>query len=281
MILENLKKEFVNKLAVIYSDEEIQFLFKILCQEYLKIPSFKLLFSSKILIKKSESDLFFNTIIRLLNEEPIQYILKKTSFYGLNFVCSPSALIPRPETEELVDWIVKSESAKITILDIGTGNGCISVSLANNGFIVDALDISYSALDLAKKNAFQNKVDINFIEADIFNYDSNKKYDLIVSNPPYVRESEKKMMSKNVLNFEPSLALFVDDLDPLKYYNAILKFANNSLEVNGKIYFEINEYLYNDMKELLLNFGYTNINIKKDTFKKNRFISAILKKRNK
>jgi release factor glutamine methyltransferase len=192
MILENLKKEFVNKLAVIYSDEEIQFLFKILCQEYLKIPSFKLLFSSKILIKKSESDLFFNTIIRLLNEEPIQYILKKTSFYGLNFVCSPSALIPRPETEELVDWIVKSESAKITILDIGTGNGCISVSLANNGFIVDALDVSYSALDLAKKNAFQNKVDINFIEADIFNYDSNKKYDLIVSNPPYVRESEKK-----------------------------------------------------------------------------------------
>ena len=281
MILENLKKEFINKLAVIYSDEEIQFLFKILCQEYLKIPSFKLLFSSKILIKKSESDLFFNTIIRLLNEEPIQYILEKTSFYGFNFVCSPSALIPRPETEELVDWIVKSESAKITILDIGTGNGCISVSLANNGFIVDALDISYSALDLAKKNAFQNKVDINFIEADIFNYDSNKKYDLIVSNPPYVRESEKKMMSKNVLNFEPSLALFVDDIDPLKYYNAILKFANNNLEINGKIYFEINEYLYNDMKELLLNYGYTKINIKKDIFKKNRFISAILKKRNK
>ena len=279
MILENLKKEFVNKLSVIYSDGEILFLFKILCEEYLKIPSFKLLFSSKIVIKKSESDLFFNTIIRLLNEEPIQYILEKTSFYGLNFVCSPSALIPRPETEELVDWIVKSESAKITILDIGTGNGCISVSLANNGFIVDALDISYSALDLAKKNAFQNKVDINFIEADIFNYDSNKKYDLIVSNPPYVRESEKKMMSKNVLNFEPSLALFVDDLDPLKYYNAILKFANNNLEINGKIYFEINEYLYNDMKELLLNYGYTKINIKKDIFKKNRFISAILKKK--
>ena len=279
MILENLKKEFVNKLSVIYSDGEILFLFKILCEEYLKIPSFKLLFSSKIVIKKSESDLFFNTIIRLLNEEPIQYILEKTSFYGLNFVCSPSALIPRPETEELVDWIVKSESAKITILDIGTGNGCISVSLANNGFIVDALDISYSALDLAKKNAFQNKVDINFIEADIFNYDSNKKYDLIVSNPPYVRESEKKMMSKNVLNFEPSLALFVDDIDPLKYYNAILKFANNNLEINGKIYFEINEYLYNDMKELLLNYGYTKINIKKDIFKKNRFISAILKKK--
>lgn len=279
MILENLKKEFVNKLSVIYSDGEILFLFKILCEEYLKIPSFKLLFSSKIVIKKSESDLFFNTIIRLLNEEPIQYILEKTSFYGLNFVCSPSALIPRPETEELVDWIIKSESAKITILDIGTGNGCISVSLANNGFIVDALDISYSALDLAKKNAFQNKVDINFIEADIFNYDSNKKYDLIVSNPPYVRESEKKMMSKNVLNFEPSLALFVDDIDPLKYYNAILKFANNNLEINGKIYFEINEYLYNDMKELLLNYGYTKINIKKDIFKKNRFISAILKKK--
>ena len=145
-------------------------------------------------------------------EEPIQYILESTSFYGLEFICSPSALIPRPETEELVDWIVKSETNEIKILDIGTGTGCISVSLANrNGFVVDALDVSSSALELAKQNAKKNEVDINFIEADIFEYISNKQYDLIVSNPPYIRNLEKKKMQNNVLNFEPRLALFVED----------------------------------------------------------------------
>ena len=163
----------------------------------------------------------------------------------------------------------------ITILDIGTGTGCISISLANNkGFIVDALDVSSSALDLAKQNAKQNKVDVNFIEADIFSYVSDKKYDLIVSNPPYVRESEKKLMSKNVLDFEPGLALFVKDLNPLTYYISILKFADKNLKTNGKVYFEINEYLYNDIKALLLAFGFININLKIDAFGKDRFVSA-------
>jgi len=219
--------------------------------------------------------MFSKAIVRLLNEEPIQYILKTTSFYGLEFICTPSALIPRPETEELVDWIIKSETNEITILDIGTGTGCISVSLANhNGFVLDALDISSSALELAKQNAKKNKVNINFIEADILEYKSDKKYDLIVSNPPYVRNLEKKKMQNNVLHFEPELALFVEDDDPLFFYSAILKFAHNNLIDKGKIYFEINEYLYNDIKGLLIFFGYVNIELKKDSFGKFRFVKA-------
>jgi len=226
--------------------------------------------------KQKEAEMFSKAIIRLLNEEPIQYILKTTSFYGLEFFCTPSALIPRTETEELVDWIIKSETSKISILDIGTGTGCISVSLANyNSFLVDALDVSSSALDLAKQNAKKNKVDVNFIEADIFEYKSNKKYDLIVSNPPYVRNLEKKKMQNNVLNFEPELALFVEDDDPLVFYRAILKFAHNTLVEKGKIYFEINECLYTEMKALLISNGYVDIGLKKDFFGKYRFISGI------
>jgi release factor glutamine methyltransferase len=141
--------------------------------------------------------------------------------------------------------------------------------------MVDALDVSSSALDLAKQNTKQNKVDINFIEADIFEYKSDKKYDLIVSNPPYVRNLEKKKMLNNVLHFEPELALFVEDDDPLIFYRAILKFAHNNLIDKGKIYFEINEYLYNEMKALLISLGYINIGLRKDSFGKFRFVRAM------
>lgn len=275
MKLKDLKKDFKTKLAITYPNEEILSIFKFLCEKYLNISPTKLLLAGDELINKKQVDMFSKAIVRLLNEEPIQYILKTTSFYGLEFICTPSALIPRPETEELVDWIIKSETNEITILDIGTGTGCISVSLANhNGFVLDALDISSSALELAKQNAKKNKVNINFIEADILEYKSDKKYDLIVSNPPYVRNLEKKKMQNNVLHFEPELALFVEDDDPLVFYRAILKFANNNLVEKGKIYFEINEYLYNDIKGLLIFFGYVNIELKKDSFGKFRFVKA-------
>jgi len=276
MKLKDLKKDFMSKLAITYPNEEILSIFKILCKDYLNVSPTKLLLAGEELINKKQAEMFSKAIIRLLNEEPIQYILKTTSFYGLEFICTPSALIPRSETEELVDWIIKSERNKISILDIGTGTGCISVSLANhNSFEVDALDVSSSALDLAKQNAKINKVDVNFIEADIFEYKSNKKYDLIVSNPPYVRNLEKKKMQNNVLNFEPELALFVEDNDPLVFYRAILKFAHNTLVEKGKIYFEINECLYTEMKALLISKGYVDIGLKKDFFGKYRFISGI------
>jgi release factor glutamine methyltransferase len=276
MKLKDLKKDFITKLAITYPNEEILSIFKILCKQYMNMSPTKLLLAGEELINIKQIDMFSKAIIKLLSEEPIQYILETTSFYGLEFICSPSALIPRPETEELVDWIVKSETNEIKILDIGTGTGCISVSLANrNGFVVDALDVSSSALELAKQNAKKNQVDINFIEADIFEYISDKQYDLIVSNPPYIRNLEKKKMQNNVLNFEPQLALFVEDDDPLVFYNSILQFANSNLYEKGSVYFEINENFSKEMESLLYSYGFTEIELKKDSFGKNRFIRGL------
>jgi release factor glutamine methyltransferase len=276
MKLKDLKKDFITKLAITYPNEEILSIFKILCEEYLNMSPTKLLLAGEELVNMKQVDMFSKAIIKLLNEEPIQYVLQRTSFYGLEFICTPSALIPRPETEELVDWIVKSDKNEITILDIGAGTGCISISLANNkGFIVDGLDVSSSALELAKQNAKQNKVDVNFIEADIFEYKSDKKYDLIVSNPPYIRNLEKKKMQNNVLNFEPSLALFVEDDDPLVFYTSILEFANSNLSEKGSVYFEINENFSKEMESLLYSYGFTEIELKKDSFGKNRFIRGL------
>ena len=276
MKLKDLKKDFITKLAITYPNKEILSIFKILCEEYLNMSPTKLLLAGEELVSSKQVDMFSKAIIKLLNEEPIQYILKRTSFYGLEFICTPSALIPRPETEELVDWIVKSEKNEITILDIGTGTGCISVSLANhNFFVVDALDVSISALDLAKQNAKKNNVDINFIEADILDYTSKKQYDLIVSNPPYIRNLEKKKMQNNVLNFEPSLALFVEDDDPLVFYTSILDFANSNLSEKGSVYFEINENFSEEIKTLLYSYGFIEIELKKDSFGKNRFVRGL------
>ena len=277
MKLKDLKIDFITKLSVTYQKEEVLSFFKILCEEYLNITPTKLLLVGEELINKEQFDMFSKVIIRLLNEEPIQYILNTTSFYGLDFICTPSALIPRPETEELVDWILKSEKNKISILDIGTGTGCIPISLAKNNtdYTVSALDISDVALELAKDNAQKNEVDISFISADIFSYTSEKKYDLIVSNPPYVRNLEKIKIQNNVLNFEPPLALFVDDDDPLVFYRAILEFAKSNLSEKGSVYFEINENLFNEMESLLASYRFSEIELKKDVFGKYRFIRGL------
>ena len=277
MKLKDLKIDFITKLSVTYQKEEVLSFFKILCEEYLNITPTKLLLVGEELINKEQFDMFSNVMIRLLNEEPIQYILNTTSFYGLDFICTPSALIPRPETEELVDWILKSEKNKISILDIGTGTGCIPISLAKNNtdYTVSALDISDVALELAKDNAQKNEVDISFISADIFSYTSEKKYDLIVSNPPYVRNLEKIKIQNNVLNFEPPLALFVDDDDPLVFYRAILEFAKSNLSEKGSVYFEINENLFNEMESLLASYRFSEIELKKDVFGKYIFIRGL------
>ena len=277
MKLKDLKIDFITKLSVTYQKEEVLSFFKILCEEYLNITPTKLLLVGEELINNEQFDMFSKVMIRLLNEEPIQYILNTTSFYGLDFICTPSALIPRPETEELVDWILKSEKNKISILDIGTGTGCIPISLAKNNtdYTVSALDISDVALELAKDNAQKNEVDISFISADILSYTSDKRYDLIVSNPPYVRNLEKIKIQNNVLNFEPPLALFVDNDDPLVFYRAILEFAKSNLSEKGSVYFEINENLFNEMESLLASYRFSEIELKKDVFGKYRFIRGL------
>ena len=218
---------------------------------------------------------------RLQTGEPVQYILGYTEFYGLPFKVNPSVLIPRPETEELVEWVlseVKNQRSKINILDIGTGSGCIAISLKKNlpNADVSAIDISITALQTAKQNAELNKVDINFIEADILNPNAYNiqptTYNIIISNPPYVTPHDKTQMHTNVTDFEPHTALFVPENNPLIFYNAIADFAKDNLISGGLLFFEINESYGKQTVELLNYKQFINIDLKKDMSGRDRMI---------
>ncbi|MCF8371023.1 MAG: peptide chain release factor N(5)-glutamine methyltransferase [Bacteroidales bacterium] len=209
---------------------------------------------------------------------PIQYLLGETEFYGLKFKIGPAVLIPRPETEELVQWIIESfRDGNPTILDIGTGSGCIAVSLAKfiQGSKVFALDVSTYALEIAQKNARLNKTTVSFYVDDILKPQTKINlplFDCIVSNPPYVKEQEKELMQKNVLDNEPHLALFVPDNDALVFYHAICNFAKQHLKKGGWLYFEINEQLGESAVELMQTKGFSNVELKKDLFDKDRMV---------
>jgi release factor glutamine methyltransferase len=223
---------------------------------------------------------------------PIQYILGETEFYGLTFKVNPSVLIPRPETEELVEWVLSSvgggqlsvgssQFAAGRILDIGTGSGCIAISLKKHlpDAKVSAIDISPEALKTAKENAELNAVDVAFIEADILNFKSdieNPKFEIIISNPPYVTLQDKIQMHHNVTGFEPHTALFVPQNDPLLFYKAIADFAANHLTDNGLLFFEINESYGQQVVELLAGKGFKNIELRKDMSERDRMIKALL-----
>lgn len=216
-------------------------------------------------------------VFRLKNFEPIQYILGETEFYGLKLKVSPSVLIPRPETEELVEWIIKSIlKPNSRILDIGTGSGCIALALKNKlkETVISGIDISEKSLEIAHQNALNNYLDVNFFQADILKWEHLNWgiYDLIVSNPPYIRESEKSEMQVNVLNYEPENALFVPENNPLVFYRSIAAFAKKQLAENGILFFEINENLGAETNELLQDFGFFDIKIRKDINGKNRMV---------
>ena len=218
-------------------------------------------------------------ILQLKKQEPIQYILGKAYFYDNYFEVNESTLIPRPETEELVRLIVEYLHQKplLQVLDIGTGSGCIATTIALNApnASVSALDVSSSALAVAERNANVIGADVSFFQADILTYKSDQKFDLIVSNPPYVRESEKKEMNKNVLEHEPGKALFVTDEDPLIFYDAIIDFAKDTLCGGGAIFFEVNQYLANEVGSLLEKEKYNAVHINKDINGNDRFVSGI------
>lgn len=229
-----------------------------------------------------------NILTQLQTGKPIQYILGYTEFYGLKFLVNPAVLIPRPETEELVEWVLQSlvnshwslENKECKILDIGTGSGCIAISLKKNlpGIQVSAIDISPEALQTAKENAAINNVEVNFIEVDILNLKSeieNPKFEIIISNPPYVTLRDKEQMHINVTNFEPHTALFVPEDDPLIFYKAIADFAVNNLTANGLLFFEINESYGQETVDLLAEKGFKNIELKKDMGNKYRMIKAV------
>ena len=281
MLLKDLKHIFHRELDAIYGKDEVGSFFFLSIGHFLNLPRFQLVLQPEFTITKAEYDVFFKTLEDLKQEKPIQYILGETEFYGLPFKVNENVLIPRPETEELVDLIIKSQTErsrnanstkKFKFLDIGTGSGCIAVSIAKYlpNAKVYALDVSEKALKVAKANAELNNVEITFIEADMLNestWDLEFKaldFDTIVSNPPYVRQLEKAEIQRNVLDNEPHLALFVEDNNPLKFYKAIRDFAVANLKQNGHLYFEINQYLGEETKVLLSDANFENVELLKD-----------------
>jgi release factor glutamine methyltransferase len=234
-----------------------------------------------LIFSEAEIAIWDSILEPLKKEIPIQYLLGKTSFYGLDFEVNNHVLIPRSETEELVEWIIQStsklEKKDLKILDIGTGSGCIAISIAKNlpSASVFAIDVSENALATAHKNAERNKVNITFINQNILETeDLKQQFDIIVSNPPYVRHLEKAEIKKNVLDNEPHLALFVEDNDALIFYRKIAALAQKNLSPNGKLYFEINQYLGKEMIALLEKMNFKNIELRKDIYGNDRMITA-------
>jgi len=274
MTLQDFKLKMISELSSIYEMDELNSIFNLLAEDYLKIPRSKILLADEIDLNESNQNLFSSALERLKTHMPIQYVLGKTTFMNLEFKVNSSVLIPRPETEELVRLMLKEDLDGKEVLDIGTGSGCIAISLTKNlhNAKVSALDISKDALEVALENAELNNVNIEFIHADIFEYQSDKKYDVIVSNPPYVLESEKMLMKQNVLNYEPEIALFVDDINALKYYESIIKFSLNNLNSQGQIFFETNENYKDELNKLAQNYEYNIIEFKLDINDKNRFL---------
>ncbi|WP_456378816.1 peptide chain release factor N(5)-glutamine methyltransferase [Lutibacter sp.] len=281
MLVQDFKKEFFVELAEIYPETEIQSFFNILIKFKLNLTRVNLALQPTLKFNTSEFSYFQKALQNLKKHIPIQYIIGETEFYGLPFKVNKNVLIPRPETEELVNWIITSTplSDQVKILDIGTGSGCIAISLAKNisNAEVFALDISSEAIKIAKLNAKINNVATHFIETDILNLNKlPHKFDIIVSNPPYVRELEKAQIQENVLENEPHLALFVKNENPLLFYAKISELAKNHLSNYGALYFEINQYLGKETLDLLKLKGFRNIELKKDIFEADRMIKATI-----
>ena len=289
----NIKKfrDYFNKtLKKIYPTSEIDTFLFLLLEEYLNFKRIDVVLKSNFEISPEDLILLKSSTKLLEQEIPIQYILGKTEFYGFPFILNEHVLIPRPETEELITSILEkvlktktfhtnAKEKQLKILDIGTGSGCIPISLKKSLPFAEitAIDVSNEALTIAKKNTVLNKVDINLTQQDILKTTSlNQLYDIIVSNPPYVRESEKKEIKNNVLNNEPHMALFVKDNNPLVFYNKIAELAKNHLSENGTLFFEINQYLGKETVELIKLKGFNKIQLKKDIFGRDRIIIASL-----
>ena len=288
MNIKKFRDYFNITLKKLYPTSEIDTFLFLLLEKYLNFKRIDIVLKSNFEIS-SEDLIRLKSSTKLLEQEiPIQYILGKTEFYGFPFILNEHVLIPRPETEELVNTVLNKVSKleplhpiekekKLKILDIGTGSGCIPISLKKNLPFAEitAIDISNEALTIAKKNASLNKVDINLIQQDILKTtELDDMYDIIVSNPPYVRASEIKEIKNNVLKNEPHIALFVEDNNPLIFYAKITELAKNYLTKNGVLFFEINQYLGKETVELIKLKGFNKIQLKQDIFGHDRIIIA-------
>jgi len=279
LTIKQAYQQFCTELQKIYPLRETLSMARIVFEDEFGVTNFERVST----LEKAQMDRLSEISDRLLKQEPLQYILGQADFYGLKFMVNENVLIPRPETEELVYWIledlkVSPLTAPIRLLDIGTGSGCIAITLKKKApdLSVDALDYSKKALEVAKVNAAKNEVFLNFIEADILKKEDwiAKQYSIIISNPPYIPNSEKDLMPLNVKEFEPGMALFVADDDPLIFYRTITQFAKKNLAKNGKLFFEMNEFNAAKVHQILEQEGFGNIEIKKDLSGKDRMIMA-------
>ncbi len=281
LTLSGFKKKMVKELSSVYDEQETGALFRLIAEDVLGYHPTETLLHGKDEINETDLKKMNAQLRRLIRSEPIQYILNKAWFYDLEFFVGPEVLIPRQETEIMTDMLIKQfqSSRQIKILDIGTGSGCIAITLKKHlpESVVHAVDISSKAMEVAKKNAKKHHVKIHWSQLDILHPKKifHSPFDIIASNPPYVRKSEKKLMHKNVVGYEPELALYVEDNDPLIYYDAIIKYCEPALKQSGTLALEINEHFGEAIKKLLVQKGYGQVEIIKDLNNKDRFIKAI------
>lgn len=282
--ISQIRSQFVESLIPLYGEPEAGQMVKMLFGHFCGISGSSLALQKNEFLSQEQTQKLQEALAQLLDQMPVQYIIGRSWFYNLSFEVNPSVLIPRPETEELVDLIVNEanqlpSSAANRLLDIGTGSGCIAVALKNSlpAWQVSACDKSADALQVARRNAETAGTGVNFFEADILKWKEwpdSGSYSIIVSNPPYVCEREKLQMQANVLEHEPALALFVPDDDPLKFYRAIAEFGISRLVNHGKLYFEINADFGPEMENLLEALGYSAIQTRKDFRGKDRMVMA-------
>lgn len=284
MKIKQYRTYFIQELSPFYDAYEAESFFYLILEDRHKLRQIDLALNHGLNFSEAHIATWSVFLDQLKKEVPVQYLLGKTNFYGLDFEVNENVLIPRPETEELVEWIINENAntdkfKKLKILDIGTGSGCIAVSLAKNlpHAEVYAIDVSKKALETAKRNAVNNNVEVTFMFQDILELEALKhNFDIIVSNPPYVRNLEKVEIKKNVLEYEPHLALFVDDHDALVFYKKIASLAQKNLLENGQLFFEINQYLGEEMTNLLENMNFSNVELRKDIYDNDRMIKGTI-----
>ncbi len=277
MTIENAHLNFLESLSVEFGKGEATQMARIVFEDVFSITNFL----RKETLTAAQLAKLDAIQIRLLTHEPVQYVVGMTYFYGLKFKVNPAVLIPRPETEELVEWILADHAPQknLRFLDIGTGSGCIPITLKAKApnYHVAALDVSREALAVAKENARLNTVEVHFQELDILkkeNWDQLPSYEIIVSNPPYIPTEEKQLMFANVLDHEPEIALFVSDEDPLIFYRTIVEFAREHLVPGGWLYFETNEYNATEVEAICFRAGFFDIEKRKDLQGKDRMVKA-------
>ena len=276
--MKGIIKRINEALTGCYSSGEVSALTRIIATELLGFSQTTFFLKDDVTLTAEQETLLDNAIERLKKQEPIQYILGYSDFCGLRFKVTPATLIPRPETSELVEWIESEATGNENILDIGTGSGCIAVSLAHKlpQSKVTAWDISDDALAVATENSKANGCNVAFELVDILAHQpSGELFDIIVSNPPYIKENEKESMHANVLDWEPHTALFVPDSAPLLFYRTIAKKGLTLLKPGGRLYFEINRAHGKETMDMLAALGYTNIELRKDFAENDRMIRAV------